>query len=252
MNPEKSRQICEQPDYKAIDGWFSDEAALLFAWMDDIHRTENIIGNIFEVGCHHGKSTVFLSSMLRNEEILSVCDVFDNQELNPSISGSGDYKIFQNNMASVGVDGVQKRMKVFQQRSDSLKIEDIGDRFRFFHIDGGHNCDEALYDLKLASQATIENGAIVLDDPFRPEWPGVTEALIRFLDECNQFRAIIVGFNKLVLVRRDHIDLYLQGIRPDGICRAPALDRNQVFKLDSGWYKKQLPFIGRALLIYYQ
>ncbi len=252
MNPEKTRQIYERPDYKAIDGWFSDEAALLFAWIDEIHETENIIGNIFEVGCHHGKSTVFLSALLRNQEILMVCDIFDDQELNPSTSGCGDYTIFQNNMASVGASGVLRRMKVFQQRSDTLKVEDIGDRYRFFHIDGGHNCDETLYDLRLASQATIGNGVIVLDDPFRPEWPGVTEALIRFLDECNRFRAIIVSFNKLVLVRHDHVDLYLQGIRPEGISKAPALDRDQAFRLDEGWYKKQLPFLGYPLLIYFQ
>ena len=52
----------------------------------------------------------------------------------------------------------------------------------FFHIDGGHNPDEALHDLHLAASSTITQAAIVIDDPLTPVWPGVAEAIFRFLD----------------------------------------------------------------------
>ena len=48
-----------------------------------------------------------------------------------------------------------------------------------------------------------ERGALVVDDPYRLEWPGVTEAILAFLAERPDFTVVAVGFNKLVLVRRD-------------------------------------------------
>jgi hypothetical protein len=91
----------------------------------------------------------------------------------------------------------------FEKRNDQLTREEIGGPYRFFHIDGGHLTQEALTDLHLAADVLHDAGVIVLDDPFRCEWPGVTEAFLQFLDHRHDFVPVALGFNKLVICKRD-------------------------------------------------
>jgi len=215
---------------------------MMFAWIDEIQQDNRIVGNIFEIGCHHGKSTTCLGAMVNvQDEQLCVCDLFGDQDTNISGSGSGDLEKFNHNMAPAIESGLEVR--IFQKNSTTLTSEEIGGNYRFFHIDGGHNCEEALSDLKLAADSLVEKGVIVLDDPFRPEWPGVTEAFMRFLDGNSQFRAIAVGFNKLIMVRKDCAELYLEEIR--------LQKRREDYGLFFPWQVKELPFYGYPLLIFY-
>ena len=170
---------------RQIHGWFSFEAALLFAWIDEVQRQMGVSGDLFEIGVHRGRSAVLLSHMLGGNEALGVCDLFGEQVGNVSRSGAGDRAEFNSNMRRFGK--AHDRLQVFAKPSSQLSPDEIGARYRFFHIDGGHNADEALGDLRLSAACTRPEGAILIDDPFRSEWPGVTEAVIRFLDstpEC--------------------------------------------------------------------
>jgi len=240
MKIDKALRINQE--CRRIHGWFSTEAAMLFALIDEIQSDNNVTGDVFEIGSHHGKSTVFLGSMISPEtEKLCVCDLFGDQSNNLSSSGSGDLEIFNENMRLIQESGVE--LKVFQKNSNALSSIDIGSNYRLFHIDGGHNCDEALSDLKLAANSIIDKGVIILDDPFRIEWPGVTEALIRFLDEYSQFHAITVGFNKLILVKSIHSSLYLDIIQ--------QAETQKVYGLSYPWHTKELPFINKSILIFY-
>lgn len=239
MKPDTARNIIQKS--KNINGWFSVEAAMFFAWIDEIQRLNGITGDVFEIGCHHGKSTVLISAMVQPQgEKLCVCDLFGNQEVNISRSGRGDFEIFKRNM-SLFNNGLN--VQILQKNSNTLSVKEIGNNYRFFHIDGGHNCAEALSDLRLAADSIIEKGVIALDDPFRPEWPGVTEAVIRFLDENRQYCAIIVGFNKLILTRRDSSDIYSREML--------KVENRQIYKLGYPWHLKELPFNGYPLQIFH-
>ena len=125
------------------------------------------------------------------QEKLCVCDLFGDQESNVSESGSGDREILYRNLKPTIERGVE--LEVIQKNSNALSVEEIGSHYRFYHIDGGHNADETLFDLRLAASCVIDKGVIAIDDPFRHEWPGVTEAIVRFLDEFADFRAIVSG-----------------------------------------------------------
>jgi len=191
-----------------IEGWFSRDAARLFGWVDEIQKTNNVVGDLFEIGCHHGRSAQLMGAMARpKSETLRVCDLFGLQSDNVSRSGRGDRDIFENNMQLVRDLGVSYR--IFQKNSLALKQTEVGNGYRFFHIDGGHNPEEALADLKLAANSLCEQGVIALDDPFRAEWPGVTEGLIRFLDQFSEFEAIVVGCNKVLVTRKSASALFL-------------------------------------------
>jgi hypothetical protein len=223
-----------------IDGWFSEDAARLFGWVDEIQKAHKISGNLFEIGCHHGKSAQLLGMMAQPQvESVLVCDLFGNQADNVSGSGNGDREIFEHNMKPLDNRSVSYR--VFQKNSLHLTPADIGTNYRFFHIDGGHNPDEALADLQLAAACLSDKGIIALDDPFRSEWPGVTEALIRFIDANPDFEALIVGCNKILLTRKSASALYLKEFESHSAQNAIGFGYP--------WKIKSLPFLGANLRI---
>lgn len=226
-----------------IDGWFAEEAALLFAWIDEIQRANGVIGDIFEIGVHHGKSAALLATMVRRpQETFGVCDIFDEQSANASGSGFGSRGIFQENMARLVPDC--SNIRIFAKPSTDLTVQDIGTGHRLFHIDGGHNPEEALSDLGLARDATLEQGVIAVDDPLRPEWPGVSEAIFRFLDSDNRFCAFLVGFNKMLLVRRSVADMYRREIEKS--------EDRQSYRMVYPWHLKTLPFMNFPMHIFYK
>jgi len=240
MKPAKARQVTRQ--LKSIPGWFSPQASMLFAWIDEIQKRNNIEGDCFEIGCHHGKSAVLLASIVEpGKEKLAVCDLFGMQSDNVSRSGNGDLAAFNHNMQPLRDKGVG--IDIFQKNSAALTAAEIGRTYRIFHVDGGHNPDEALTDLRLAANCTIESGAIVLDDPFRMEWPGVTEALVRFLDERPEFQAIMTGFNKLVLIREKWSGIYLAAL--------DSSNQRDTFGFGYPWRVKEMPFHRTVLRVFY-
>jgi len=240
MQPNKARGIVLGS--RRIHGWFSPEAAMLFAWIDEIQKLNGIVGDVFEIGCHHGKSTVLIGAMVSaRKERICVCDLFGDQGANVSGSGQGDLEIFRRNMGPMLETGVE--MRVHQKNSNALSVGEIGGSFRFFHIDGGHSSAEALSDLRLAARSVIDSGVIALDDAFNSEWPGVTEALIRFLDEFHQFSAIIVGFNKALITRTSSASLYLKEMQ-----RTEMLDS---FGLGFPWRIRLLTFCANPLRVLY-
>ena len=175
---------------------------MLFGLLDEIHRSAAVTGDLFEIGVHQGKSAVLLCAMARGSETVGVCDLFDEQGLNVSRSGAGDRALLERNIEAIN-PGFQ-RLAVYAKPSASLIAAEIGSPKRLFHVDGGHLAEEALADMRLAADVLDQRGALVVDDPFRPEWPGVTEAILRFCGERrDDYAPLILGFNKLVLTLRE-------------------------------------------------
>lgn len=214
---------------------------MLFACLDETQARENIDGDLFEIGVHHGRSAVFLASMLRGRQSLGVCDLFDSQASNVSRSGAGDRAIFEANLRSA--IGGESSVRIFQQPSSTLRLEESGTNHRFVHIDGGHNAEEALGDLRLASEAIVAGGVIALDDAINPVWPGVAEGLMRFLQEKTDYCVALLAFNKAILCRRDVAEMYV----------APfEAERTRCdFGLTYPWHLKQLPMAGFGTRIFF-
>lgn len=226
---------------KAIEGWLSREAALLIGALDTFQKSLSITGDIFEIGVHHGKSAVLLNNLLQAPEMLHICDIFDSQENNVSGSGSGSRAIFEANLQKYSN---QPLGKIHACLSTDLTPDRVGKkRYRIFHIDGGHNKDEALADLTLAALCIMDQGILIVDDPFRYEWPGVTEAIIEFLQTHQEFTSIVVGFNKLILARKIIAEQYKAFLDN-------ASSRSR-FGLVTPISYKQLPFAGGQLRIFF-
>ncbi len=238
MNKEQLKVFYNKT--KHIDGWFSLEAALLINAIDAFQKSIDVRGNVFEIGVHHGKSSVLFANLLASGEQLNICDVFDSQEDNVSSSGKGSRSIFLENIKKYSNTEITT---IHTCLSSELSPDKIGQQYRLFHIDGGHNTDEALFDLILASKTLHEKGIIILDDPFRIEWPGVTEALLEFLKQNEDFEAIVVGFNKLLVCKKAVAKLYIDFI--------DNIDTRDRVGLGYPYSYKKLPFAGSELRIFY-
>jgi hypothetical protein len=199
-----------------IGGWFSPEMARLFVFIDQVQKLNGIKGNIFEIGVHQGKSTILLSFFLDSErEILSACDIFDDQGFNISASGFGNKEIFKKNFTGFNPD--KKFPILYSKQSGKLTEDETTKDCRIFHIDGGHSAEETYDDLKTASRAINEKGVIILDDYFNAAFPGVSEGFCRFMSEKKEsFVPLIHAFNKLIIIKPSAFDLYSKEIESPG------------------------------------
>lgn len=180
---------------REVEGWFFPIDAYLFAAIDAIQ--EDIGGNLFEIGVHHGKTAIFLARMLRAGEVLGVCDVFEQQQLNVDHSGEGSRELFEKYIRAFGGPA-----RVFAKSSHELTTGDTTTNCRFFHIDGGHRPDDVIADLQTAARALHTHGVVALDDVFNPSWPGVSEGFYRFhAAHPDVFTPILIGGNKVFFAR---------------------------------------------------
>jgi hypothetical protein len=200
MKPAEAKRLVRRT--RRIEGWLEPEAGFLFALLDEAQREQGVTGDVAEIGVHHGKSALLLGAMAdHSRERMVVCDLFGGQQGNVSGSGSGDRHVFSANVEAWFSDS--SFVKVYEKSSAELSVEEVGRDCRLFHVDGGHSCSEALADLRLAAACLRPGGAIVIDDAFHMAWPGVTEAILIFLrdQDLERFVPLVMGFNKLVLVR---------------------------------------------------
>lgn len=193
MDPEHVERLWSAS--ASLPGWFRKEAAHLLGLLDYLHKREGIRGDLFEIGVFHGKSAVLLAGMIEPEsETLGVCDSFQFR----TTDDVPPREVFLKNFRDVFPDA--EFLRVYVKSSQDLTRAEIG-TCRLIHIDGAHSLEAVTADLRLASDCIDSRGVIVLDDAFRGTWPGVTEAIIRFLDSnSSRLCPLIIGFGKMALV----------------------------------------------------
>jgi SAM-dependent methyltransferase len=191
-----------------VEGWFFPIDALLFALVDEVQKRAGVSGYLFEIGVHHGKTALFLTRMASAGELVGVCDVFDQQELNRDRSGEGNLARFTQYLRELDPRAA-KTMRVFVMASERLTTSETTESCRFFHIDGGHRPENVLADLRTASRALLPDGVVALDDVFNPSWPGVSEGFYRFMQESpGELVPILIGGNKVLLTRPAAVKRY--------------------------------------------
>jgi hypothetical protein len=192
-----------------------EQAVEVLYYFNRLQLSENIQGNIFEIGAYKGKLTLLLAEFLRSNEILGVCDIFDNQNLNLSSSGKGaNLRDFNKNMRLLFND--LSFMKVFQKRSDLLMPFETGNNNRMFSVDGGHSKKETYDDMVIAANSMNEKGIIILDDYQNINWPGVKAGADEFLMNHNDMVPLAAFYNKFVLVKNQAREYYLDLLIKNG------------------------------------
>lgn len=184
---------------ESIDGWFMPEAAVLFLICNQLIAEQGIVGDVLEIGVHHGLSAIITASLRGPRNRFYAVDLFEDfQSLNSSGSGRGAKATFLDNMSAFFVD--LDFMEIIVSPSSQLSPRDLKSTFSFCHVDGGHSAAETYQDIALSHRLLLPGGLIALDDYFNQQWPGVAEGAIRYtLDHPSHFIPVAVGFNKVVL-----------------------------------------------------
>lgn len=172
--------------WKSIVGWNDQGSFEALRQFDAIQRQNGCHGHVAEIGVHHGQFFVALALLCQRGEKALAIDVFDWQGFNLDRSGMGDEKILRMNIEQYCPD-----KSIVIRQADSLTIDPVELRcsfgkemFRLVHVDGSHTTRHATNDLMI-SQNLIDPqgfGVVMVDDFFHPKWPGVTEAVLKYLN----------------------------------------------------------------------
>ena len=170
-------------NHNEIQGWMHECSGFLVAWLTRTQIDMDVFGSVGEIGVHHGKFFLALTTSASPAEVFWAVDVFAKQHLNPDRSGHGDIDRFLSNIEAFGLDPAS--VHLFETSSDDLTPSFFLDNglapIRMASIDGGHSAETTYHDLVLVSCALADGGIVVLDDYLDHGWPGVTDGLFRFL-----------------------------------------------------------------------
>lgn len=219
---------------RKIDGWSTvgDLRVIDFLSSLPINRE----GGVCEIGVQLGYYFIPLNQTV-NEGVESVAvDIFDKgQKYNVSVSGGLKFtpeavqkmfdsgsKIdqqrewFKMGMKSYDQKHEGKNVKIIQQDSMTLVPEDLGIRkFKFISVDGGHDKEHVLNDLRLVEKCITHEGVVILDDFLSPEYMGVTEGFFDYKNSGGSLVPFAMGGQqgKLYLCNYSLYRIYKQYMR---------------------------------------
>ena len=187
-----------------VEGWLNANLFPSLVWLHEIQQTLGARGGIMEIGVHHGLFFMTLNAMVEAGEGTSYAvDLFDQQEMNIDKSGKGHMASLEANLA---LHDRHKGANVERLAADSTRIAPqdrarlAAARPKVISIDGGHTAEHTISDLRLAAEIVHPLGAVFVDDILNPNWPGVIEGVVLYLNERPTLWPVMVGFNKMILV----------------------------------------------------
>jgi hypothetical protein len=194
----------------------------------------NIIGNLCEIGVHHGKLFLMLALARRSGDRALAIDLFEDDELNRDGRHAGRDRALFEHAKRLGI--TLSEGETFKTSSLDIEPAEILARtcgpIRFFSIDGGHLYHHVANDLVLAEKTLSEAGVIAVDDFFNQGWMDVTFATYDFLRNRSQLVPFAVTSKKLYLAPIQVAEKYKLALRSrvgDAlISTAPVLGREAI------------------------
>jgi predicted O-methyltransferase YrrM len=173
-------------DLAAVPGWFTYDDLASFLLVLRYQTAVGITGDVLEIGTYYGRSTSALARGLAGDERLIVCDPFV------------DYRSGERAPTAAGLRATVRRtnpgfdMARLDVRSQSSRDLELASdtQLRFAHVDGSHDHDDALADLRLVYGHLVPGGVLAVDDYEHPQWPDVTRAVHAFLGSAADMREI--------------------------------------------------------------
>lgn len=176
-----------------VPGWFNIDDCAHFSLILNMQNATGVQGDILEIGSYHGRSTGLLASHLKNNETLVVCDAFA-QETDDPYDRRPTPDVLMSNIGRIAGQVNASSIDIHSCLSSQLSLEP-GKRFRFSHIDGGHDFATVTADLHVAWEHSISGGVVVVDDYKHDDFPQVTTALDVFLDNHSDC-AVLADLNR--------------------------------------------------------
>lgn len=207
---------------KNVDGWLARYSASFIVGISEVQRQAGYTGAVGEIGVHHGKLFILLLLTTSSEEKAFAIDVFEEQHLNIDHSGCGDRAKFFDNVRRWA--GTSARVDVIAKSSLEVYPKDILSlcgKARLLSIDGGHTERCTMNDLLLAEATLADQGVLIVDDYFNPEWPGVSTAVSKYLSAPSSgLRPFAISPGKVYFSDPRFMDFYRSEMR-----RAFVLDK---------------------------
>ena len=190
--------------FQNVEGWVGHRIVQILEFIREYHEAHNVVGDICEIGVHHGKLFFVMAHLARPEEKCIAADIFERQDLNIDQSGKGSLEQFKTHLRE-GFPELVAQVKTVA--CDSMSITPSSARsalgtngVRVFSVDGGHTVAHVVNDLCLAQELLVPGGIVLLDDFFGIAWPGVTEGYFKYMDGANRRLLPFLTFqNKLFL-----------------------------------------------------
>lgn len=169
----------QSPVWRRLPGWLSRTDYSVIRTLLRAQSDAGVRGDVLEIGCYAGKTSIAMGTILEVGETLYACDVF---EIEPGESDNA----YENrrSYSPITANDFERNYRQFcggdlnilPMASDHLGSALKGKSFRLIHIDGSHLFHAVQDDISTALDHCGEDAWIVLDD-FRAEHtPGVAAA----------------------------------------------------------------------------
>jgi hypothetical protein len=168
-----------------IIGYFNMLNLLDFSFFKELLNDGKVEGNILELGVYHGRSLYALSKIYKDDFIYGV-DVVDYTN-----------NFFNNTNVTMIIS---KTTKVYDRLKDK--------KFKFIHIDAGHNKNDIMNDLSTSAKLLSDGGIISCDDFFNPMYEQVSEGIFEFLFLNKNFCILFLNDNKCYICEKKYLIEY--------------------------------------------
>ncbi|HEY0790884.1 MAG TPA: class I SAM-dependent methyltransferase [Chthoniobacterales bacterium] len=188
--------------YLSIPGFSWPESFAIWDFFLSEQSQAGVAGNLLEIGVYYGQSALLLAYHAKVSEHLVLVDPTDFVET------------ARKNVEAAKAENV----RIIKARSDDGSVRNLsqayGRTFRWVHIDGDHRAEAVLNDLGIADKLLKAKGIICIDDFFSPRYPGITYAVLQYLQaHPEELTLVLCGFNKGYLVRPSAARACLEAIR---------------------------------------
>ncbi|AXK36355.1 class I SAM-dependent methyltransferase [Streptomyces armeniacus] len=177
-----------------VPGWFYNTDVVLFDWFLKRQETEDIHGDLLEMGAYMGKSAILMRAYLRDDETFTVCDLFDSDapDEHNEREMSGSYSTLTRRSFEANFLSFHDELPRVIQAPTSVVPEEVkADSCRFVHVDASHLYEHVHPDIGNAREALSGDGLVVLDDYRSSHTPGVA---------CATWQAVLEGGLKPICV----------------------------------------------------
>jgi Methyltransferase domain len=196
----EGRRLIDLGDYDflaqfvhGVPGWLEDYAAIRTMDLLAYQEREGITGSLLEIGVFHGRYfALMLRSAVRTGEHIVGLDTFQYLDV-PAV---------RQVLAPLADPASVTLLRQFSTDSTADQLAAIlGPKARFISIDGSHEVNDVVWDLRLAEQLLAARGIVAVDDFLNPITLGVNDGVHRFFAQQRNVVPFAYTANKLFLCR---------------------------------------------------
>tara|TARA_B100000700_G_scaffold313125_1_gene397695 strand:- start:224 stop:1000 length:777 start_codon:yes stop_codon:yes gene_type:complete len=180
-----------QDPAKSIDGWLHSLCGAAIYSLLYIQRQQGVSGNSLEIGVYLGKTIAHFICDRETDEITIGVDPFVYDFQPKGLKNANIYNQAIENIKKLNstqkIKGETILLKGYSTEENIINaVKKYANTFRVVSIDGGHGYKDVMNDLSLASEVSMKEGVLIVDDYCNPICPEVTNAIKDFLSNSPQ------------------------------------------------------------------